>query len=1203
MAFSFFRRMKAKFAGAVARAKLDTSQAADKSQELLQSRPLPSQKGRADLSQGVDDIQLIPALVAGINKDIHNKGSTDCLSPSSTFLSSTVYNSRLNEHDTTDKDFSFSSSPFSNSSQTTQINVDTCLLSNQVQTLTSPAIHSESVREPASVQEEMENWDEAFDFQTTYSHTAGPITSPSTSTSTSATFRHKAHSVSVPIPIPEVYTPHSNSLPANTENWDDSYVYEDEEEEDEENDDISSLGITRPAVPPIFSSRQTGSVEDDVDSWGSGSDWSGDGDIEDLTRDSFRDDTLSSNPGIAAVLEGQLSTTTMETPRAKEMRHSGIPRFGRLTSSKPSSTTNNAPSALTNAAPTKADNEFTRTPSSTSFLSKISPVHRWKSPVRGGESTPKPPQPFQVNRDNNNATPSLKSIAGERNKKELIIRPVKEDSAANKVKKQGSRTPLSPISSTHVHPNTQSQPQRKEKEKDQGKGKNPMSPIKRVFSGTPLSPKNTSPSSGSSKLNNNSSFPTSSQTSSQSSTSISAEMAEHEREIPSRKNPLSAPSSTVTSPMSKQTITAGARNKVRYRSKTTTSSTSTNPNLAPSTSTQPFHTSLAQNIPLSPPNNNGLTPRLLSQTPRRSSLNDLKLRIPERISHAQRDIKRDINDVRDFAACIEQLRSLQHVYAVMLRDLRAVLSEPTDQSSPPQNSISFLNLSPKKRRGTVSSSQTPSISSPSKAQILKRKFSLAAPPSSQPGAYAAALNKLDNSYGIWWECAEVLIALGGWRSNGNGVDVEVDVGSPSGNALVAGMVRGRRVRAVTLGSEAGSTVVGVNVVINVNANANTNSFDNPQGSTQVHGPRPPTASPPKPSQWRATTGRSGNGRDLTPRQLAILQDMLLGQDEREGRWDPRIMDGERGINDANSDDRSSDVKSRNKKGLRDLWSGFRKSGNSSTNDSINPLSTSNFTASPSTSSPTRDSASFDSSASESNRRTQKDPFSPPDSSYDPNTGRPLSPRTPSPSKRTVTAAMSRGKKPIRRPSLAGIFGMGQRIVPSPPKGSSTKHDGSSSDWDLIEIDANDVSARKKPSNDTSSDSASPFKPSTIRGRAMATYESCSSPDKKGSNSQQQQQLRSKKPSLQLPRTPNIFHSSDDASGPRNEGNTLRSPVRIRSEVVHSSGSTSGSGIPVAKLAFTPNNIRPLLKHAQEIASHLNECIGEVRGMMGGMSVI
>ena len=57
-------------------------------------------------------------------------------------------------------------------------------------------------------------------------------------------------------------------------------------------------------------------------------------------------------------------------------------------------------------------------------------------------------------------------------------------------------------------------------------------------------------------------------------------------------------------------------------------------------------------LPLSaPPTQTSILPL----TPRRSSLSDLnrpQLKIPDRISRAQRDIRRDMDDVKEFAACV-----------------------------------------------------------------------------------------------------------------------------------------------------------------------------------------------------------------------------------------------------------------------------------------------------------------------------------------------------------------------------------------------------------------------------------------------------------------------------------------------------------------------------------------------------------------------
>lgn len=1288
-------------------------------------------------------------------------------------------------------------------------------------------------KDRASTQD-MENWDESFDFQPIPSDKRG-TTSTSMSPPATLAMRHKAYSVSTPPNTDHQQTiPISNSLPTKHENWDDSYVYEDDEdgdgdgdgdddEEEADRDDISSLSHTRPPPVPLalISRRTTKNVEDDVESWGSNSDWSGDGDAEDSTRGTFKDgdadadDTLSSIGAASNINNDVEKQPPASAVPAGATKLSGIPRFGRFAAVRRPSTSVSS----TNATSTKSDASNTSS-SAASFLSKISPVHRWKSPVRD-DPTPKRSQPFQVNRDKMNSantnTHNESSHAGSKDlkkgrveKKDMTRKgsaaPVNQDNA----KKRNSKI----ISIPNSQSQQQQQQQRNDKdsrEKDQAKTKErekvkdrgavnaAMSPIKRVFSGTPLSPKNsntsfTSASAASGFISSpphaSSSY---SQASSQSSVALSAgatatatatagtDMGDdhhYERELRDRvaavlpqssnatttirRNPPSAPASTMTSPTSTvkgQGVApsggiGGTRTKVRYRSKTTTgASTGARPNIHAHSSAlapapvlgPPFKVSSTERVgagavpttsaPVSGHANGNAKPpslvvhRSLSQTPRRSSLNDLKLKIPERISHAQRDIKRDMSDVKEFAACVEQIRNLQHIYAVMLRDLRAALSDSTTEEtehtiSQPQNppradsttttttSTSLFNLSPKKRRGTVAST-TPRISphpspqpSPSKADILKRKFSLAAPPpppqGPQPSPYAVVLNKLDNTYGIWWECAEVLMELGGsWKnaspvSAGSGrsstsvgiVDVGGDTVTVNGvDALGIGIIAGRRMRAVTLGSDVGSTsavaVVGANVINSVPSSStsssqtivrgeasesNLSSQPRTQTPTQTTpSPRlsgPPQASPPKPSQWRATTGRAGNGRDLTSRQLAILQDMIMGDEERNGQiWDPKLLDPEKGGGGGGSlvesvgADGGSNVKRR---GLRDFWSGLRKGSASVNGDDAsrsNPTTTSTSVTSTDTStgmnSPTRDSNSFDSSASASEpqdaSRSKKDQQRKTrhDVNSSPGANRPRSPRTPSPSKRTVTAAtaattatvsagangLPRGKKPLHRPSLAGLFGIGQKggIVTassSSPTGIYRKDkagDGGSSsdwDWDLMEavaFDDSTTSVKKPTRRDTFSETRVGNKWTvqlSDRFPPGAVYDSSSStsPDKKKYSHLHSQieedseaggsSFTSKKPSLQLLRAPHVFLSSDE--DPLGKGGKVNaSNLRIHSDVLHKRDRDPGSagGVPVTKLALTPENIRPLLKRAREIAAHLNDCIGEVRGMMGGVAVI
>jgi len=521
----------------------------------------------------------------------------------------------------------------------------------------------------------------------------------------------------------------------------------------------------------------------------------------------------------------------------------------------------------------------------------------------------------------------------------------------------------------------------------------------------------------------------------------------------------------------------------------------------------------------------------------------------------------------------------------MLRDLRAVLlsSESDNNSkndisavSPPMGNLGAIQadsrtirLTPKKRRETVStSSPHSSPSKPSQASgIMKRKFSLAAPPPPRPNNYSLALDTLDTKYGIWWECAELLIELGG-RKVGTDVGVELDFGTLSddnedepnlagprktiGIGLVLGQGkrnRMRRQRAVTLGS---------------GSEAAAKAGESHQDSDRVS---PPLASPPRPAQWRATTGRATGTRDLTARQLILLRGMLEADEGKE--WDPRSVDGDEG---GGGEKREKKVRAR---GFRDLWRGF-KGGKAAPSSSANEASTSDASAG---GKPGRGSMSYDSSASESatspiavgvpGSRPQAQGFKPP--------------RTPSPSKRTLTpsesAVLSRRKQPLRRPSLAGIFGIAQKGPASSTATVEDKRNRSSSDRERVDgainnntLDPESVSS-PRPSPNASSTSSNLFR---IRSK------------KSGGTLR----LHAPPPPLQPLPSPAAV---DVFSPPPMTAPLSRSPPFVVQR---------GSMMPLTgRLSLSPENIRPLLKHTREISGHLNECIGEVREMMGGVGFI
>lgn len=185
---------------------------------------------------------------------------------------------------------------------------------------------------------------------------------------------------------------------------------------------------------------------------------------------------------------------------------------------------------------------------------------------------------------------------------------------------------------------------------------------------------------------------------------------------------------------------------------------------------------------------------------------------------------------------------------------------------------------------------------------------------------------------------------------------------------------------------------------------------------------------------------------------------------------------------------------------------------------------------------------------------------------------------------------------MRRPSLAGIFGLGQKNAKQDDPTTPAKSDEASSDWDQMDLDqpARTIRGTKRvKSKDSFPNSSKPSTTLRVRPR-----DPDSSPDK---------------PTLQPPRSPRLFISFSDGltSGPSSASpaspdvpKRRRLFSNTRSDDKHRPATeTSLSPAALTHLALTPETIRPLLGHARDVGARLNECIGEVRGMMGGMSVI
>ncbi|OBZ73071.1 hypothetical protein A0H81_06595 [Grifola frondosa] len=218
----------------------------------------------------------------------------------------------------------------------------------------------------------------------------------------------------------------------------------------------------------------------------------------------------------------------------------------------------------------------------------------------------------------------------------------------------------------------------------------------------------------------------------------------------------------------------------------------------------------------------------VASVPRRNSLGDLK--IPPRISQAQVGLRRDLGMVREFATSVEQLKQLQGTYCALIGQVQTLISSTQPPSSRAISPPLFHLPKPRSRSNT----------SPG-------------PPAQSSGQLMLALLNIESKYRISWECAELLIDIGG---GGPAATTSASPPSSSQSApVVPTTVEGRksRERAVTLAGDESKPIV------------------NPPPSA-LGSPSP--TSPPISSQWRASTGR----HDLSQRQLHLLREMLNNSD-------------------------------------------------------------------------------------------------------------------------------------------------------------------------------------------------------------------------------------------------------------------------------------------------------------------------------------
>ncbi|KAF9524755.1 hypothetical protein CPB83DRAFT_909652 [Crepidotus variabilis] len=264
-----------------------------------------------------------------------------------------------------------------------------------------------------------------------------------------------------------------------------------------------------------------------------------------------------------------------------------------------------------------------------------------------------------------------------------------------------------------------------------------------------------------------------------------------------------------------------------------------------------------------------------SHPPRRNSLGDLK--IPARISQAQVGLRRDLGMVRDFAANVEQLKDLQQTYTNLVLEVQSILDtraaelpQQPPPSSPPTPAPSatrptsprFFSILKPKTRPRSSTNPTSPLSAQS--QDAEPVVSDA---QAEYQELSSAFNSINSKYRVTWECADLLIDLGG----GGTLAAEAEITSaPTTSSIIPPTQPTNRVpskgreRAITLaGDEPKPSPL-------VSSHSSPAVIAAVTGTTQ-----PPDATSPTPlsrptSTWRDSTGK----HDLSQRQLVLLREML-----------------------------------------------------------------------------------------------------------------------------------------------------------------------------------------------------------------------------------------------------------------------------------------------------------------------------------------
>lgn len=495
-------------------------------------------------------------------------------------------------------------------------------------------------------------------------------------------------------------------------------------------------------------------------------------------------------------------------------------------------------------------------------------------------------------------------------------------------------------------------------------------------------------------------------------------------------------------------------------------------------------------------------------------------------------------------------------------------------------------------------------------------------PSSGRGSFseytqiAATLHTITVKYKISWECAELLIELGGGASSPAASPARPSSSVSAPIALMqAELDRWKnRERAITLSSEDSKPPL-------------------------VGGATSPTSGAPNAS-WRASTGR----HDLSQRQLVLLRDMLNGGEvppddvllleenvNRNWRWGdamgstvtlPSEESGSRGAE-------QGEPTKKKRRGGRMGLTGLR--------DMLRMLKWSHSEQAAAPVLPTTSTASLSTNSSHYSHHYPHGQLAVEHRAIKTSTG-PESVRSKEPANSPYNAPPLNHKSSPRRPSLASIFRIGQRNKASASESSQDSRSdvrsasrgsnmtGDDEDWDRIEsaIDL-DMAARTLGIEGTATIKGRRGPPffSDNAGHAHGATHRPVTPRRVQNSAALRLEMEASPRSLRPMRSTRLSNVEEVEDGERDQTDKVNnrvsrprtSPNRPPSRGLMPGSIRTGSvrSAPPQplddpqdseiKLSMTPENIKPLLENAKEVHIRCHECIRELRMLLDATSPV